>query len=69
MDVLHVDLQFHGRFAALSWIDAVSGSQHAPTWTCTCRIDGLAISTGTGTHKHLARNEAADKAFEILRQK
>jgi hypothetical protein len=29
-------------------------------------VDGNAVSSGTGTHKHLSRDDAADKALTIL---
>ncbi|KZV69737.1 hypothetical protein PENSPDRAFT_686125 [Peniophora sp. CONT] len=61
-------LQSQGRLTALSWVDIASGSQHSPTWTCTCKIDGQSFAVGTGTHKHLARNAAAEQTLRILRQ-
>ncbi|KZV68987.1 hypothetical protein PENSPDRAFT_501421 [Peniophora sp. CONT] len=32
-------------------------------------VDGQIISTGTGVHKHVARDDAADKALKFLREK
>ncbi|VDB86940.1 unnamed protein product [Peniophora sp. CBMAI 1063] len=61
-------LQGIGKLAALSWVDVTAGAQHSPTWTSTCKIDGRVIATGSGPLKHIARDEAADKAFEILRR-
>ncbi|KAI0323085.1 hypothetical protein OF83DRAFT_1167102 [Amylostereum chailletii] len=63
---LNTYLQSVGKQASLSWIDVSEGPVHAPMWTCTCKVDGQAVATGTGTHKHLARDAAADKALPIL---
>ncbi|KAF8273000.1 hypothetical protein EI94DRAFT_1795699 [Lactarius quietus] len=59
-------LQTKHRLASLSWNDTSSGLAHAPEWLSVCRIDGEDISSGTGTHKHLSRDAAADKALPIL---
>ncbi|KAH9968692.1 hypothetical protein BC827DRAFT_1263195 [Russula dissimulans] len=59
-------LQAKGKLAALSWYDTSSGPAHEPEWTSDCKIDGEVIASGKGTHKHLARDAAADKALAIL---
>ncbi|KAI9462287.1 hypothetical protein BJY52DRAFT_1185045 [Lactarius psammicola] len=59
-------LQARRKLASLSWLDTQSGPAHEPEWTSVCRIDGRDISSGTGTHKHLARDAAAERALAIL---
>ncbi|KAN0134994.1 hypothetical protein V8E53_007368, partial [Lactarius tabidus] len=62
-------LQEKRRLASLSWYDTSSGPAHAPEWLSVCRIDSEDISSGTGTHKHLSRDDAAEKALVILEEK
>ncbi|KAI0257276.1 hypothetical protein BJV78DRAFT_1277828 [Lactifluus subvellereus] len=59
-------LQSKGKRASLSWYDTSSGPAHEPEWTSVCKIDGEAISSGKGTHKHLSRDDAADQALVKL---
>jgi len=62
---LQPDLQRVGKLTSLSWIDTTSGPPHTPTWTSICRIDGEEVARGEGTHKHLARDAAADIALQV----
>ncbi|KAI0308077.1 hypothetical protein B0F90DRAFT_1832509 [Multifurca ochricompacta] len=59
-------LQAKGKLASLSWYDTSAGPAHAPEWTSACKIDGKAISSGKGTHKHISRDCAAELALAIL---
>ncbi|RDB29436.1 hypothetical protein Hypma_015995 [Hypsizygus marmoreus] len=59
-------LQNNGLLSALSWKDSTSGPRNAPTWTSVCKINGEERGTGTGTHKHIARDNAADAALKSL---
>ncbi|KAH9004169.1 hypothetical protein EDB86DRAFT_2141451 [Lactarius hatsudake] len=59
-------LQARRKLASLSWNDTTSGPAHAPEWLSVCKIDGTDISSGTGTHKHLSRDVAAERALAIL---
>lgn len=59
-------LQVKGKLASLSWYDTSSGPAHEPEWTSDCKIDGKVIASGTGTHKHLSRDAASEKALAIL---
>ncbi|KAI0274923.1 hypothetical protein BC834DRAFT_850345 [Gloeopeniophorella convolvens] len=59
-------LQGRGKLTSLSWVDTQSGPAHAPEWNSVCKIDGQEVSSGTGTHKHLSRDAAADAALAIL---
>ncbi|KAI0281662.1 hypothetical protein BGY98DRAFT_931986 [Russula aff. rugulosa BPL654] len=59
-------LQVKGRLASLSWYDTSSGPAHEPEWKSDCKIDGEVIASGKGTHKHLARDAAAEIALEKL---
>jgi len=63
---LNIFLQKRGRLSALSWQESTSGAKHAPVWKCICKIDGEPRGTGTGTHKHVARDLAANEALEYL---
>ncbi|KAI0068024.1 hypothetical protein BV25DRAFT_1911054 [Artomyces pyxidatus] len=59
-------LQLKDKAASLSWQDTSSGPAHAPEWESVCKIDGVVIASGRGTHKHLARDVAATEALAIL---
>lgn len=63
---LNTYLQSVGKSSSVSWQESLSGPKHAPVWTCVCKIDGEARGTGTGTHKHIAKDIAANKAWETL---
>ncbi|KAF9011040.1 hypothetical protein BDQ17DRAFT_860852 [Cyathus striatus] len=59
-------LQGTGQLTALSWLETQHGPSHAPTWKCICKINGEPRGTGTSTHKHLAKDIAANEALKYL---
>ncbi|TFK41924.1 hypothetical protein BDQ12DRAFT_710272 [Crucibulum laeve] len=59
-------LQGQDRASSLSWVESNSGPSHAPTWKCVCKIDGKEYGTGTGSHKHIAKDIAATQALNTL---
>ncbi|KAG5715720.1 hypothetical protein E4T56_gene172 [Termitomyces sp. T112] len=63
---LNIHLQNRGQLTSLSWLDSTSGPKNAPTWTSICKINGIERGRGTGTHKHIARNNAANVALAYL---
>ncbi|KAI0778652.1 hypothetical protein BD413DRAFT_114139 [Trametes elegans] len=62
-------LQEKGRLALLSWVDESSGPRHAAEWTSQCKIDGETLASGKGPKRNLARDEAAKKALELLKER
>ncbi|GLB35728.1 putative double-stranded RNA binding motif containing protein [Lyophyllum shimeji] len=59
-------LQNNSQLSSLSWQDSTSGPKNAPTWTSICKINGVPRGQGTGTHKHIARDIAANAALQSL---
>ncbi|ETW86821.1 hypothetical protein HETIRDRAFT_166337 [Heterobasidion irregulare TC 32-1] len=62
-------LQSKDMLPSLRWEESSSGLAHAPVWTSICKIDDEVISTGTGSHKNIARDVAAEEALRILRSR
>ncbi|EFI28705.1 hypothetical protein CC1G_13731 [Coprinopsis cinerea okayama7 len=55
-----------GKAASLSWQECNYGPPHDSKWTCVCKIDGEPRGEGTSTHKHTAKNIAAEQALHYL---
>ncbi|KAF9469724.1 hypothetical protein BDZ94DRAFT_22911 [Collybia nuda] len=52
--------------SSLTWVDSTSGPKDLPVWTSVCKINGVERGRGTGTRKHIARNQAAAVALNYL---
>ncbi|KDQ63039.1 hypothetical protein JAAARDRAFT_29030 [Jaapia argillacea MUCL 33604] len=59
-------LQAKGQLTSLTWEERPTGLAHAPQWICVCKINGEPRGTGSGTHKHLAKSDAAKEALKFL---
>jgi len=55
-------LQGKDQLTSLSWLESYSGQ----SWTIVCKINGVACGEGKSTYKHIAKDDAADQAWEAL---
>lgn len=60
--------QRQNRLEAVSWLESRSGPSNAPTWTMTCKIDGVVRGIGTGSQKYIAKDAASNQALAYLRR-
>lgn len=66
LQALNRYLHKHHMTTALSWKDWPTGDSHSPQWTSECKIHGTVRGVGNGTHKHIARDLAAQEALVFL---
>ncbi|KAJ2912490.1 hypothetical protein MD484_g7926, partial [Candolleomyces efflorescens] len=59
---LNNHLQKIGRATSLSWEE----SSVNQVWTCVCKIDGEPRGRGVASHKHVAKDAAAEEALKYL---
>ncbi|KAJ3550918.1 hypothetical protein NMY22_g146 [Coprinellus aureogranulatus] len=64
--MLNQYLQKVGRGSSLSWEESQSGPAHAREWECVCKIDGEVRGRGVASHKHVAKDQAAEQALAFL---
>ncbi|TEB38690.1 hypothetical protein FA13DRAFT_1784998 [Coprinellus micaceus] len=64
--LLNQHLQKIGRVSSLSWEESASGPAHARQWECICKIDGETRGRGVASHKHVAKDQAAEEALAFL---
>ncbi|KAF8807965.1 hypothetical protein BYT27DRAFT_7190059 [Phlegmacium glaucopus] len=63
---LNAYLQGKRQLTSLSWLESWTGPSHAKTWKIVCKINGEVRGEGTSTHKHIAKDLAADQAWNAL---